>query len=111
MFNDDNLNGESSNVIDTNLKNLNFAYKKMLPHYNISSVDVNKGAYHSFLTGSLLNIVCDTRSFLSKLSGSILGNDQINFIKNESLIRIRMSNHISFTFSHILFGIIGSVYY
>jgi hypothetical protein len=83
MFNDDNLNGESSNVIDTNLKNLNLAYKKMLPHYNISSVDVNKGAYHSFLTGSLLNIVCDTRSFLSKSSGNILGNDQIKFIKNE----------------------------
>jgi hypothetical protein len=83
MFNDENINGESSGVIDANIKNLNFAYKKMFPNYEIKSVDFNKGAYHSFMTGSLLNIVCDTRSYLSKSSGSILGNDQINFIKTE----------------------------
>ena len=83
MFNDENINGDSSSEIDNNIKNLNFAYKKMIPHYTLASKDGNKGAYHSFMAGSLKMIVADTRSFLSISSDSILGEDQTLFIKNE----------------------------
>lgn len=83
MFNDEIINGENTPALDINIKNLNFAYQKIFPTYEIKSVDINKGSYHSFTSGSLLNIVCDTRSYLSKSSGSILGDNQINFIKME----------------------------
>ena len=52
----------------------------MLPHYQLTN---DKGAYHSFMVGNLKMIMCDTRSFLSKSSGSILGDDQVNYIKTE----------------------------
>lgn len=81
MFNDENINGESDN--NENISNLNSAYKKMFAHYELGTRSISKGSFHSFMAGSLKMIVADTRSFLSKSSGSILGDEQTTFIKNE----------------------------
>lgn len=83
MFNDDSINGDSTDQINTNIQSLNTAYKKIFPSYTIQSSDQNKGAYQSFMVASTKFIVTDSRSFLSLTGNTLFGSQQLAWIQRE----------------------------